>query len=75
MRYGKILYQLRTITEKTFSDCHPSFSLVKAAMNAPHICKLGKDYLTGIGHGLHFFILQLPKAEERPLRTCKVRKG
>jgi hypothetical protein len=25
------------------------FSLVKAAMNAPHICKLRKNCLTGIG--------------------------
>jgi hypothetical protein len=27
------------------------FSLVKAAMNAPHLCKLCKDCLTGTGHG------------------------
>ncbi len=27
------------------------FSLIKAAMNAPHFCKLRKDGLTGIGHG------------------------
>jgi hypothetical protein len=27
------------------------FSLVKAPMNAPHLCKLRNDCLTGIGHG------------------------
>jgi hypothetical protein len=27
------------------------FSLVKATMNAPHLCKLRKDCLTGIGNG------------------------
>ncbi len=39
------------------------FSLVKATMNAPHLCKLRKDYFADIGHGamvltkrLHFFI-------------------
>jgi hypothetical protein len=39
------------------------FSLVKIAMNAPRLCKLCKDYLTGIGQGamvlskcLQFFI-------------------
>jgi hypothetical protein len=48
------------------------FSLVKAAMNAPHLCKLRKECLTGICHEamvltkhLHFLIFQLPKAEER----------
>jgi hypothetical protein len=49
------------------------FSLVKAPMNAPHLCKLRNDCLTGIGHDemvfekrLHFFIFQLPKVEKRP---------
>jgi hypothetical protein len=55
------------------------FLLVIVAMNALHLCKLSKDFLTGIGHGamvlkspLHFFILQLPKAEQRPctLANC-----
>ncbi len=48
------------------------FSLVKAAMNAPRLYKLGKDCLTGTGHGamvftkrLNSLIFQLPKAEER----------
>jgi hypothetical protein len=78
MRYGKIRYQLRIL----ISVFLILISIVKAAMNAPHLCKLRKDYLTGIGKGamvltkrLHFFIFQLPKAEERPLRTCKLRKG
>jgi hypothetical protein len=58
------------------------FSLVNAAMNALHFCKLRKDCLTGISHGamvltkrLHVFIFQLPKAEQRPLRTCQLRMG
>ncbi len=39
--------------------------------------KLHKDYLTGIGAMLltkllHFFIFQLPKAEQTPLRTCQL---
>jgi hypothetical protein len=57
-------------------------SLLKAAMNAPHLCKLRKDYLKGIGQSaivltkyLHFLIFQLPKAEKRPLRTCQLRIG
>jgi hypothetical protein len=48
------------------------FSLIKAAMNASHLYKLHKDCLTGVGHGamvltkrLHFFIFQLPTAEQR----------
>jgi hypothetical protein len=37
------------------------FSLVKAAMNAPHLCKLRKHCLTGNGHGamVHFFIFPI----------------
>ncbi len=60
-----------------------NFLLVKAMMNAPHICKLRKLYrLTSIGQGamvltmrLHFFIFQLPQAEQRPLHTCQLRRG
>jgi hypothetical protein len=81
MPYGKIRYQL-PMAEYTFSDCHLSFSLVKAAMNATRLCKLRKDYPTGIGNGamvltkrLHFFIFQLPKAEERPLHTLQTAEG
>jgi hypothetical protein len=40
-------------------------------MNAPHLCKLRKECLTGICHGalvltkrLYFVIFQLPKAEK-----------
>ncbi len=58
------------------------FSLVKAAMNAPHLCKLRKACLTGTGHGatvltkrLHFFIFQLPKAEQKPFRPCQLLRG
>jgi hypothetical protein len=50
------------------------FSLVKAAMNAPRLCKLCIDYLTGTGHGamvftkrLNFLFCQFPKVEQRPL--------
>jgi hypothetical protein len=49
------------------------FLLVKARINALHLCKLRKDCLTGSGHGAivlkkcrYFFIFQLPKAEQRP---------
>jgi hypothetical protein len=34
------------------------FSLVKAMINFPHLCKLCKDYLTGIGHGI--MVLERP---------------
>ncbi len=51
-------------------------------MNATRLCKLRKDYPTGIGNGamvltkrLHFFIFQLPKAEERPLHTLQTAEG
>jgi hypothetical protein len=47
------------------------FSLVKAAMNAPRLCKLCKDCLTGTGNfamvftkRLNFLIFQLPKAKK-----------
>jgi hypothetical protein len=78
MRNGKIQYQL-PIAELIFIF---HFALVKATMNAPHLCELRKDYLTGISHvtsvltkRFHFFIFQLPMAEQRPLRTCQFRKG
>ncbi len=48
-------------------------------MNAPHLCKFRKDYLTDIDHGAmvltkrrHFNVFKLPKAEERPLCTCPI---
>jgi hypothetical protein len=61
---------------------HPSFSLVKAAMSAPRICKFRKDCLTGTSNDamvlskrLHFIIFQLLLAEQRPLHTCQLRRG
>jgi hypothetical protein len=57
------------------------FSLEKAAMNAPRLCKLCKDCFIGTSHDamvftkcLIFLIFQLPKAEaeERPWRTCQL---
>jgi hypothetical protein len=58
------------------------FSLVKGGMNDLHLFKLHKDCLTVIGYGamvlakrLHFFIFQLPQAEQRQLRPCQLRKS
>jgi hypothetical protein len=55
------------------------FPTGKASMNAPRLCKLRKDCLTGIGHGamvstkrLHFFIFQFLKAEQGPLSTFQL---
>ncbi len=50
MRNGKIQYQL-PIADYTFFDCHLYYSLVKAVVIAPDICKFRKDCLTGIGQG------------------------
>jgi hypothetical protein len=70
MRNEKIWYQL-PIAESTFFIVVFHFSLVKAVMSAPHLCKWRRFCLTGISHGamvltkrLHFFIFQLPKAEQ-----------
>jgi hypothetical protein len=43
----KIWYQW-PMADYTFFDCHSSFSLVKAAINAPHVRKLCKNCLTGV---------------------------
>jgi hypothetical protein len=43
------------------------FSLVKALLNAPLFCKL----LNGVKKRL----IQLPKIEQRLLRTCQLRSG
>jgi hypothetical protein len=51
MRDEKIRSQL-PIAEQTFFIAIFHFLLVKAEMNAPHVCKLSKDCLTGIGHGV-----------------------
>ncbi len=73
-----IRYQLPT-GEKTLFGRIPSFSLVKAAMNAPHRWKLRKECLTCICYGamlltkrLHFLFFQLLKAEQRPVRTSEL---
>ena len=47
MRYKKIHYQW-SMAEETFVIVIHRFSLVKAAMNAPHVCKLRKNSLTVI---------------------------
>jgi hypothetical protein len=47
------------------------FSLVKAKVNAPRICKL----CNGDKKRLNFFIFQLEKAERRPLHTCQLQRG
>ncbi len=64
-----------------FIVTHP-YSLVKATMNAPHVCKLRKKCLTGIDQcamvlskHLNFVVFQLLKAEKRPLRTCQLLMG
>jgi hypothetical protein len=61
---------------KTFVD------LVKAAMIPPQVCKLRKNCQSGIDQcamvlkkHLHFLIFKLPKAEQRPLRICKLWRG
>jgi hypothetical protein len=48
MRDENIRYQFRN---KFFWIVIHRFSLEKAAMNAPRLCKLSKDCLTGTGHG------------------------
>jgi hypothetical protein len=47
------------------------FSLVKVAMNAPHLCKSHN----GVNKRLHFFIFLLPKVEQRRSRTRQLRRG
>jgi hypothetical protein len=47
MRYKKIHYQW-SMAEETFVIVIHRFSLVKAAMNAPCVCELRKNCLTGI---------------------------
>ncbi len=71
MRAENNRYQL-PIAENTLMIVIHRFSLVKAAMNAPHLCKLRKECLTSVCHGamvltkrLRFLIFQLPKTEQR----------
>jgi hypothetical protein len=40
-------------------------SIVKAAMNAPRICKIRNQFL----------LFSIAKAEQRPLGTCQLRRG
>jgi hypothetical protein len=47
-----------------------SSSLVKAAMNAPHICK----WRNGVYKRPQFIIFQVPKTQQRTLRTCQLRR-
>jgi hypothetical protein len=69
MRDENIRYQFRN---ELFLVVIHRFSLVKAAMNAPFLCELSKDCLTGTGHGamvftkrLNFLIFQLPESSQR----------
>jgi hypothetical protein len=61
---------------KIFSIVIHRFSLVKAAMNAPHLCNLCKDCLTGIGHGVYktpqFRNFPVAKDGKRPLSTWSI---
>jgi hypothetical protein len=41
------------------------FSLKNAAMNAPRLCKLGKDCLAGTGHGAMLFKKRLKGTVQR----------
>jgi hypothetical protein len=45
-------------------------SLVKAAMNATRVSKLRN----GVKKTLNFFFFHWPKAEQRPWRTCQLRR-
>jgi hypothetical protein len=47
MIFEKIQYQLSFVKE-TFLIVIFNYSLVKAAMNYPHLCKLSKDCLMGM---------------------------
>jgi hypothetical protein len=60
------------------------FSLVKARIKAPRICKLHKNYHTGIeqcamvlSNRLNFFCFPIAKGvtKTRPLRTCQLLVG
>jgi hypothetical protein len=51
------------------------FSLVKAAENAPHLCKLREGCLTGIGHGAMVFAAALKYVAKRHLHFQIVKGG
>jgi hypothetical protein len=46
-----------------------NFSLVKAEMNAPHLCKLRKDCLTRIGH-ITMVLTKCPDKDHCALANC-----
>jgi hypothetical protein len=52
MKIFGIICQLRT---KLFLIFIHRFPLVKAAMNAPRLCKLCKNFLSGTGYGAMVF--------------------
>jgi|688.fasta_scaffold1779727_1 hypothetical protein len=57
--------------KKLFLDVIYHFSLVKAAMNAAHVCKLRND----VNKTPQILLFLWPKAEQRPPRTCQLRRG
>ncbi len=69
MRYGKIIIngQMRN---KPFLIVIYHSSLVKAAMNAASVCKLRN----GVKKCFKFFFFHWPKTEQRPYRTCQLRR-
>jgi hypothetical protein len=50
------------VTGLTFFVCRLSFSLVKASMNAPRLCKLRQDCLAG--NGATIFVTAFPIVNE-----------
>jgi hypothetical protein len=65
------------LRDKLFWIVIHRFSLVKAAMNAPRLCKLSKDCLTGNGHGAMVFTKCLKKFLNFPIAkgrksTCQL---
>jgi hypothetical protein len=57
-----------------FFDRHLSFFTCKSYNECSQICKLCKDCLTSMGltKRPHFLSFQMPKAEQRLLRTCQL---
>ncbi len=54
------------------------FSLVKAAMNAPHLCKLRKACLTGTVHGttvLTFLHFPIAKGGTKAISPLSIAEG
>jgi hypothetical protein len=68
-KIGKCAIKIFGINCQLWNKLFHRHSLVKAAMNDQHLCKLRKECLTGICHGamvltkrLYFLIFQLSKA-------------